>query len=896
MIVVEEVYLEHYGILRRSGRYPWGSGGPETLPSDYNKRNKIFIDYHNDLKKQGISEKDIAKGMDATINEVRNAKAIAVNQERQANILMAQRLKDKGYSPTEIGKRMGGQGKPIGESTIRSWLEPGALDRAKLLQSTANMLMDTVNEHELVDVSKGVEHYVGVARSKLDNAVGMARELGYELHIVPNPQLTAGHQTQTKVLCTPGMTQSQAFNRRAEIYTISRHSADGGRTYSNGLHEPLMIHPSRVSVVSKEDGGGTADGMLYIRPGVKDLSLGASHYAQVRVAVGKDHFLKGMAIYKDDLPPGVDIEFHTSKARTPNKMDMMKKNVDEKGYIPGGGHVILKSVKRQLLADEGTSKERVTSALNIVNEEGNWDDWSRNFSSQMLSKQSRALAKSQLDMTYEGRVNNYEAIKKLTNPTVRKKLMEDFADATDSSAVHLHAAALPRTAPRVILPLSKIKETEVYAPQFRTGETVALVRHPHAGPFEIPLLTVNNKGHEGKRIIGDSKDAIGIHHSVANWLSGADFDGDAVLVIPDPHGRIKTSPPLEQLKNFDPRSFREYPGMKPLKNMQREMGEISNLIADMSLQGAPNEHLARAVKHSMVVIDAQKHNLDYRSSYNDHGIKDLKKKYQTGGASTIISRARAEDRIPEFKARPHKEGGPIDLQTGAKITVPTNRLRKDTGEPVKIKVERLAVTTDARTLMSSPTGHPMERLYADHSNKLKALANKARLDAQKTPRAQQSASAKKAYPNQIESLNNKLKRAQMNAPLERDAQRIANVNYAARVNANPNMDDETKKKIKHLSLTEARARMGVKKFDIKIEDDEWAAIQAGAISDSKLKEILKHADMESVRNRALPKTSVLMTTSKTSRAKQMLASGYTRADVADYFGVSLSTIDEATGG
>ena len=892
-IIEEKDYLEHYGILRRSGRYPWGSGGPEKLPADYNKRNKIFVDYINELKKQGLSEKDIAQGMDATINEVRNAKAIAISQERQSNIAMAQRLKDKGYSPTAIGKRMGG----VGESTVRSWLEPGAMDRAKLLQSTANMLMETVNEHGLTDVSKGVEHFVGVTRTKFDNAVAMTRELGYELHIVPNPQLSAGHQTQTKVLCPPGMTQKEAFLNRHDIHSIARFSDDGGRTFNNGFHEPIAINSNRIAVKYKEDGGGQADGMLFIRPGKEDLSLGGAAYAQVRVAVGKDHFLKGMAVYKDGLPPGVDIEFHTSKKRVPNKLDAMKKNSEEKGYIPGGEHVILKSVKRQILADPGTSKERVTSALNVVNEEGDWSKWSRNFSSQMLSKQSRALAKPQLDMTFENRMNNYHAINNLTNPTVRKKLLTDFADATDSAAVHLHAAALPRTGPHVILPLSKIRETEVYAPQFRHGETVALVRHPHAGPFEIPLLTVNNRISEGRQIIGhDARDAIGIHHNVASWLSGADFDGDAVLVIPDPGGRIKTSRPLDQLKNFDPRaSYQAYPGMKPIKNMQAEMGKISNLITDMSLQGASNDHIARAVRHSMVVIDSEKHNLNHKLSYNDNGIKELTKKYQTGGASTIISRARAEVRVPEFKLRPAKEGGPIDLTTGARVFVPTGKRRKDTGELVKTKVERLAIEPNARALMSSATGHPMERLYADHSNKLKALANRARLDAVKTPPAKQSASAKKAYANQVQSLNDSLVRAQKNAPLERQAQRIANVNYKARVDANPNMDDDTKRKIKYQIETQARIRTGAQKFRIVIHPDEWEAIQAGAISDSKLQEILKHSNMDKVRELALPKTSVLMTPTKTSAAKTMLAAGYTRAQVADHFGVSISTIDEATG-
>lgn len=889
MKLEEQEYLAHYGILRRSGRYPWGSGGPERLPTDPNKRNKIFLDYIADLKRQGVSEKDIAQGMDASINEIRAAKSIAVNQNRQANIAMAQRLKDKGLSDTAIGQRMGG----VGESTIRSWLAPGAADKASVLQATANMLRGEVDKENFVDVGKGIEHFIGATRTRMDNALGMLKELGYTVHVVPVPQLTAGHDTKTKVLCQPGTTQKDAFLNREKIHMPTKYSADGGRNY-DGLKEPLSIDQKRIGVVYKEDGGGKADGMIYVRTGVNDLSLGGSNYAQVRIAVGKDHYLKGMAIYKDDLPPGVDLEFHTSKGKTDNKLDVMKKNSEEKGFVEGGEHVLLKSVKRQILSDPGTPNAKVVSALNIVNEEGNWEDWSHNFSSQMLSKQSRATAKPQLDMTYENRTNNYDAIKDLTNPTVRKKLFMDFADATDSAAVHLSAAALPRTAAHVILPLSKIKETEIFAPNYRDGERVVLIRHPHAGPFEIPELTVNNRNPQGRSIIGkDARDAVGIHHRVAEWLSGADFDGDTVLVIPNDKSRIRHEKALEGLKDFDPRAaYPPHPGMKPMRNTQTEMGKISNLITDMSIRGAPHADLVRAVKHSMVVIDAEKHNLNYRLSYNDNNIKQLKEKYQSGGASTIISRAKAETRIPARKPRPAAEGGPINKKTGEKEFVPTHQLNKD-GTIRKIRLDRLAVTRDARELMSSPTGTPMERLYADHSNKLKLLANQARLAAINTPRLQQSPSAKKAYATQVESLNAKLKLAQRNAPLERQAQLIANVNYKARVDANPNMDDDTKDKIKYQTLTQARIRTGASKHRIEISSEEWDAIQAGAISDSKLTEILYHANMDIVREHATPKTTRLMTSAKTTAARSMLASGYTRADVAAHLGVSLSTLDQA---
>jgi hypothetical protein len=137
------------------------------------------------------------------------------------------------------------------------------------------------------------------------------------------------------------------------------------------------------------------DGVIFVRPGVKDLSMGAAPYAQVRIAVDGTHYLKGMAVYKDDLPPGVDLQFNTNKSDTGNKLDAMKevkRNKDD-GSVdmdnPFGA-----SISHQIGDRDHTGKiTKLTSVMNIVNEEGKWSEWSRNLSSQMLSKQRPALAK-----------------------------------------------------------------------------------------------------------------------------------------------------------------------------------------------------------------------------------------------------------------------------------------------------------------------------------------------------------------------------------------------------------------------------------------------------------------------------------------------------------------------
>lgn len=877
--------LFHYGILRRSGRYPWGSGGPENVSSNPNKRNKQFLDYVNDLKAKGLSEAEIARGMDATTTELRSSKSIATNEQRQTDILFAQRLKDKGYSNVAIGQRMGKN-----ESSVRALLAPGAQDKADILLSTANMLKAEVADKGMIDVGTGAESYVnvagrnGVSSTRLNTAVAILREEGYAYHTVKFTQVGTGLETTVKVLAPPGTTQREVFLNRDKIQFIGSFSENGGRTYGH-VQDPLNISSKRIAIKYKEDGGAEADGVVFVRPGVKDVSLGGAKYAQVRIKVDNSHYIKGMAVYKDDLPDGIDLVFNTNKSNTGNKLDALKGLKDDP-ELPFG------SIVRQIGDNMGTPKAKVTSAMNIVNETGDWEKWNKTLSSQMLSKQSPSLVRSQLNMTYERRKAQFDEIKSLNNPVVRKRLMEDFADGTDAAAVHLKAAALPQQATHVILPISKIDKGQVYAPNYVNGTRVVLIRHPHGGPFEIPELVVNNRNAEARSLLGDSRDAIGIHHSVAERLSGADFDGDTVLVIPNNQGRVRVDRALDDLKDFDPRSaYPGYEGMPKMSNTQTEMGKISNLITDMSLRQASNSELARAVKHSMVVIDAEKHGLDYKRSYADNNIKALKAKYQRGGASTLISRAKSRIDVPERKPRTIGKGGPVDPLTGELRFEPTGRINFRSGKPVTVRSKKLAETSDAHTLSS---GTPVERIYADHSNRLKALANQARLSALNTPTPKQSPSARRAYATQVASLDAKLAIARRNRPLERQAQLIANATIKAKRDHNPDLDSDTIKKLKFQALTEARIRTGAGKQRINITPIEWEAIQANAISSSKLAEILNNADMDVVKDLATPKSAKLMSPAKTTRAKAMLESGYTRAEVASALGVSLTTLDTAT--
>lgn len=876
-IVSEDDYLAHYGILRKSGRYPWGSGGPEYAS------NSGFLGYVEELKKQGLSEAQVAEGMGINTTQLRAAKAIAKNEKRQADIDMAERLKEKGMSNVAIGKRLG-----VNESVVRTLLEPGAKDKADVLVATSNMLRDEVAKKKYIDIGAGVGQHLDISDTKLATAVAVLKEEGYKVHYLKVRQLGTGKETTLKVLSAPDVSYSEVSKNRADIKQIQAFSEDGGRSYI-AIQKPLSVSSKRVGVRYAEDGGADSDGVIHVRPGVEDVSLGGARYAQVRIAVDDSHYLKGMAMYKDDLPDGVDLVFNTNKRNTGNKLDAMKALKDDPENPFGA------IVRQRINPKTG----KVVSAMNIVNEEGAWDKWSKNLSSQLLSKQSPTLAKQQLDMMAERKQREFDDIMSLTNPAVKKKLLESFSDDVDSAAVHLKAAALPRQRSNVILPINTLKETEIYAPNFRDGERVALVRYPHGGIFEIPELTVNNRHPDAKRALGQARDAVGINSKVAARLSGADFDGDTVLVIPNNRKQIKTAPALEGLKGFDPQhSYPAYEGMKRMSARTKaiQMGEVSNLITDMTIRGASTQELARAVRHSMVVIDAEKHNLNYRQSAIDNGIAALKTKYQGGpraGASTLISRAKSTTRVPERKPRLAEAGGAIDRATGEKRFQPTGATYVDSkGRTVlrTTEVRKLAETNDAHTLSS---GTPIEKVYADHSNRLKNLANKARLAAVNTKPTPYSPSAKLAYHDQVNTLRAKLKVAQRNAPLERNAQLLANAAVRAKVDANPDMDKAELKKLQGLELTKARIRTGAGKQRIEIDDKEWAAIQAGAVSNNTLTQILTHADLDRIKELATPREKIVMTATKTSRAKAMLALGYTQAEIADQLGVSLSTLKTA---
>lgn len=888
--------LMHYGTPRHSGRYPWGSGENPYQSSTG------FYGMAKQLKSEGMSDKEIAESFGMSTREYKSAYSNAKNEVRAANRAEALRLKDKGYSNTAIGQRMG-----VNESTVRSWMDEDIAERSSISKNTAKALKSAVDDKKYIDIGGGVENQMGISRTALDNAVKMLKDEGYTVHYIQTEQLGTGHKTSIKVLAPPDTTYSEVWNHKADIEFPGFHSEDKGRTIDK-IGKPVSISSKRIKVNYAEEGGKDKDGVIELRRGVDDISLGKAKYAQVRIAVDGTHYLKGMAMYRDDMPDGVDIIFNTNKAKgTPmlgekdnSVLKPMKKDQDNPfgATIKGERELIL---AQRYYTDKNGKRQQ--SALNIVNEEGDWNTWRKSLSSQMLSKQSPMLAKKQLKLAYDLKQDEFDSIMKLENPVIRQQLLDKFADGCDSAAVHLKAAGLPRQASKVILPFPSMKENEVYAPSFRDGEEVVLIRYPHGGTFEIPRLKVNNKVPDAKKTLHNAQDAIGINAKVAERLSGADFDGDTVLVIPTSTAKIKTSKPLDGLKDFDPqRDYKAYPGMPEVKgsgfNKQQQMGNVSNLITDMTIKGATPDELARAVRHSMVIIDAEKHNLNYKQSAIDNNIAALKEKYQGGknrGASTIISRASATAYVPVRKELTNTKYMTDDekkrYSKGEKIYRETGEtyISKKTGKEIKriSKSTKMAETSDANTLSS---GYMIETVYSEHANKLKALANKARAESRSTDYIPYSKEAHVKYKDQVDSLNSKLNIALKNRPLERKAQLIANAKVKNVYAANPDMDSDDLKKLKGRCLTEARLQTGASKQQIKIEPKEWEAIQAGAISTNKLKSIVQNSDLDVLKQLAMPREMRGVTPAQESRIKVLESRGYTLAEIADAVGVSTSTI------
>ena len=918
MSTIAEDILMHYGIKRRSGRYPWGSGD-NPYQSDRDLLGRI-----EELKKSGWTEnaENVRKEFDMSLKEYREEKSKARFERRQLEVARAKSLKEDGLNDSEIGRIMGKN-----ESSIRSLLNEKSEARMNAARKTADFIREQIDSKGMIDVGADVERELGISKEKLNQALSILQDEGYPVYSGRFEQVTnRGNWTTQKVIGPPG-TEYKDIYQLDKVHALNEDnytSHDGGETFQK-LAYPKSMDSKRLQICYKEDGGEEKDGLVEIRRGVDDLSLGNNKYAQVRILVDDDRYIKGMAVYSDDLPDGVDVRFNTNKSKDVSMRKVLKEIKDDPDNPFGS---LIKANGQSYYIDKDGNKQ--LSLINKRAEEGDWDEWADALPSQFLGKQSLSMAKKQLNLAMADRVAEFDEICSLTNPTVKKYYLESFAEDCDAAAVHLKAAALPGQKYHVIIPVNSLKDNQVYAPGYEEGTQLALIRYPHGGTFEIPIVTVTHKNKTAEKYIGkDSVDAICINKKVADRLSGADFDGDTVMCIPtnDKAGKVKitSTPALKGLEGFDPKM--EYPetaGMKYMtkRGTQTQMGVVSNLITDMTLAGASQDELAAAVRHSMVVIDAYKHKLNYKQSEQDNNIAALKAKYQRtvdedgnvkiGGASTILSRAKGEQSVvkrqgtPKINIKgtedydPSRPEGALIYKNADDAEYTVTKTNKRTGEVTLVTKTRtqpstkMAETDDAFTLVSD-AGYDMEIVYATYANEMKSLANKARIELSKTGKVATSQSAKRIYAQEVKDLDEKLDTAKKNAPRERAAQRLANAIVKAKKAADPDMTNEDIKKESQRALTNARASVGAvarKERNITITDREWEAIQAGAISENKLKQILNNTDADSLRQRAMPKSTNALSQAKVNKIKSLSASNYSIAEIASKLGVSTSTVSK----
>ena len=844
----------HYGQKRRSGRYEWGSGKDP-------QRSQDILSKTDEMHAKGMSEKEIADELGLTISKLRSEKAWA-NEVRKNVIAEGVRSRrERGLTYDQIAEEMA-----ISAASARNYDKRVASIETQQLATVSDILRDSVNEYGYLDVGIGVERQIGVSRTKLKAAVDKLKEEGYVEHEIYVKRLNDSSKYTTVKILTKETDLEVVKANSDKIRPVQSWTDDGGITRQN-MKPPQPIDWERVEIRYGDKGGEDKDGVIEMRRNIDDLDLGGKNYAQVRIQVGDTHYLKGMAMYSDDLPAGKDIVFNTNKPSGTSKED------------------VLKPLKNNPDNPFGATINRQAGALNILSEEGEWSKWGKTLSSQFLSKQPTKLVKERLDATFEKAKVEFDEINSLTNPAVKKHLMEAYSNELDSKAKHLKAQGIPNMGGHVILPFPDMNANEVYAPNYNNGDRVVLVRYPHGGIFELPELTVNNKG-PAKKVLGTSApDAIGIHPSVATKLSGADFDGDTVYVLPNNNRKIKVGKSLDDLKDFNPNKYQvDHKTISP-KNKQTQMGVVSNLITDMTIKGASDSELARAVRHSMVVIDSEKHKLDWKQSAKDNGIAALQKRYQTYvspldgkihvGASTLVSKSKQSVQVGGIKEKY------IDKRTGKTKTTIKG------GE----KVALVEMFDDAHALSS---GTAVENLYADYINKTKALRNTAQKEFISTPSVKRNKEAATKYSNEVKTLDQKLNIALLNAPLERQAQLMATQTYYTKLKeGNYDFDSDQKKKLKTQAMAGARVIVGANKTLVDVTPREWEAIQAGAISNNKLVQILQNTDMDKIKKYATPAPESKLTTAKTTRAKILLSKGRTQAEVADAIGVSVNELRNA---
>ena len=970
-------FIAHYGrsvddgAPIGSGRYRKGSG-EKYKKNTYQSlvRFREFVERERD---SGKTDAQIRASMDHMSKKMFDAR-IQLSQDAIAKntAKIARKMHDQGTSKREIARRLS-----VSDGTIRNYLKPDYMDRFDNSGSLVDKLKKNVDSLGYVDVGKGVAAIMGCSKDDLGKAVATLTEMGYKLYSgkgqkgerLSVKQLTTGNDTPMAVLVKEGVTKGEVVRAildakvRLPSPTPEVKMKDGvvqdpdGNYISDTPFKPASVDSSRILIRYAEEGGLDKDGLIEVRRTAPDLDMGKAHYAQVRIAVDDKLYIKGMAVPSDDIPEGYDIVVNSNKPQG-SPLDKVLKPMKDDPANPFGASIKPeeKLIRCQKYYTDPVTGEKKLSAINVVNEEGDWDTWNKALSSQFLFKQPLALIKEQLSKAYESKAGEFEEIMSLTNPTVKKLMLNDFADSCQTAQWKMSGAPIAGQSTQVLLPLTTLKEYdpkdkggvvgEVYAPAYPDGQELVLCRFPMADISELPRVINNLSNKEGQKLIGTSSiEAIGVSPGVRQQMSGADNDGDTCIAMPDNVDgvrRIDTRKMYDEMKDFDPAQFARKETDVPTKDRTKkngyrgkdewdkgfEMGSVSNLIMDMNAANAPESERIRAMKHSMVVIDAEKHNYDWQASEKEFGIKELKIKYQGGpdaGAATIVSRRKRDVTIKERKQGVEMYN-PVtgkkrilyyDPETGEKLYTDTGRtykegkyktddegrfVRNEDGKKVweetgkvkeaKSKVKLLNYVDDAFEVTSGGSkenpGSSKEAAYAENANRYKDLEKRARAEFIKIQDNYVDNEAKAKYAVEVASITAKINTAEKNAPYERQAQMLAGKMYNQNQENYDTPDDEKKGKAK--MTTRAREIVGSKPYRIELTPREVEAINANAVTKTKIEDMYKRSNKSKLKEAFMPADKPKLSESRISLARQMYNNGVSLLDIAAQFDVSASTV------
>lgn len=851
----------------------------------------------------GATYTEMAAAFGISTGELRQRVMAEGHHKREFRLYIAKQMEEEGISKSDMDTVFNAP-----KGTAARVLAAGQSKKDAKMNEIRDKIVNRVDEVKYLDIGKGTDIQLGVTRETLEGIVRGLEAEGYHTHTVYLKNLTDANKDTTMRVLSKEPDLKKVVAHKHDIRSLDAWYDPEGKL--RDIEPPQQLDWDRVKIRYGDEGGKARDGMMQIRPGAEGLDLGDARYAQVRIAVGGTSYLKGVAIvdHTAKFPPGTDIIFNTNKPKGTPRED------------------VLKPLKKEVMSDNpfGAVIKSQKGYINFVSKEGDWNDWSAGLAAQMVSKQPDKFVKAQLDKTYGNIKKDFEAFQAIEHPVIRSHFLEEYARSLTTKANKLKAEGVEGERAQLLLSNPNLKPNEVYAPNYKNGERVCLIRYPHGGTFEIPELVVNNNHQSSRRILGNAIDAIMVNPSVAGKLSGADFDGDTVYVLPqnkkNPILSTELPPSIrKKVAEFDPEKYHvDMPSGKHVvtkKYSTDQMGIATNLISDMTTLKAPVGDIIDATLYSMVVIDSYKHNYDLKQAKKDFRINDLKKKYQgaaNAGSATIITRARSKVKVYEHfdgtlervKEKSYKTTGANGKEYREKYYV-----LEDGTEVSKKRVKEVRlmdITKDAHTLKSS---HPntIEDRYANYANGLKALQNEAYKANAAIKMPKKDPQAAKQYAPEVQSIEGKLKAAMSKAPTERQIELLAEQRF--RHYSYPGMEAEDRKKLAARSRITARKIVTGQSQGPKsrrsermhLTDMEWQAIFHNALSPSTVKRVLEYCDSDEVREKVIPKGYQSIPSAKISRARAMLAqtSGgkpkYTYAEVAEALGVSVSALRDNLG-